>query len=683
MSLAVRARGPVHVPHQSHSLPPNPRRFSVRPKPDLRFPINFPRIRPGSLAELGREVSLDLTRIQKNCPRRFYTQKKKAQEKILSQAERNELNALVEKGNFDEIEKMAKKPGIFSSDLFYYAAKSCFKRSKELLGDRKPDKLSLQDTKELKNVLLRVEKYLLSSKHVNAHNLFSKVYYQLGKISSNYNNFEAIYYYNQALKFLGYNYREVKVRDLEQDTGYFEVLERVSPELSAPIHVALGKAAFLEGELQVARKSFEKVIGDDPKNFEANVQMGCLTWMEKGFSDATKFFDKAFSSNQVGATEQILQAIYFSLPHVLCRASLDEKSSDVLKPPAVYSDAIVNFRENISSYNHVYFDDSHISRSSLEKCQEVFRSIHSSIEDSQLRLALTAEILLKEVVFHSPRKGHKFQLPSTLPGEQMLAYEVDKVFHLKGGIPAYGMVSIDSAAPPKLLYRGTAPALSRKGGAASLIEDLDPNGVGREMFDEAFNTAINPWLEKVSTPKNRARILGYSQGASLAALTTVYAPHLVSQDPKFPSITFNPPGIDRRACEDWGRIPAGERPVINQYLVAGDLVSRCGGFLIGDAYQITTAQKLPLLDAHVSLVLPQSHWRMHKVNVEKDNKAALRQFASGFVETDLSRAVYTFLTSNSLPVWTLMKLNAVLSTQAGGYVARYSMQLKDLVGKIL
>jgi hypothetical protein len=263
----------------------------------------------------------------------------------------------------------------------------------------------------------------------------------------------------------------------------------------------------------------------------------------------------------------------------------------------------------------------------------------------------------------------------------MIAYQVDEVIKLRGNIPAYGLISSHPQASPILIYRGTAPALSREGGIASLIEDIDPKGVGRQIFDQA-SPRIHSWLQKVTNNHKKARILGYSQGASLAALTAVHSFRMISRDPASPSITFNPPGIDHPALETWKKIPTEERPLITQYLVEGDLVSRCGGALIGEAYEIATAQKLALLDAHVSMVLPQSHWRIHKVDVEKDNHAALRQFASGFVETEYGQSLYQLLNTSTGINW-LLRFNSLASNEIVGQVVKTAGDLHNLVSKLL
>jgi len=603
-------------------------------------------------------------------------------EKQLTSAEKEKIKGFIEQNKFDEIEELVRQLKASSlTDISFFLGQEFYQTAQQFLAIHPPEKLEKKEVREVKRMLYYAEKYLASCGHEEGRDLLPKIYYILGKIAFPKNNYEAVFYYNQALKHLSYKYKQINLPDYDWDLGPIEVMERIPSEFLPEINTALGKAVFLEGNLVAAQNYFERAIHQDSKNVEALVHIGCLAWMKKGFAESGKYFDQAFSKNRVEASKLITEAIFFTLPHVLCCANLDKKRKAVLEAPIVYPDVLMNYIESVKTYDHLVHTDPGTSKSILEECQKVFHVIHSSLENPQLRSALTAEILLKEVAFHSPRKGKEFLLPPSQAHQDMLAYKVDEVIHLRGKIPAYGLTSSNPHAAPILIYRGTSPALSREGGISSLIEDLDPKGVGRQIFDQAF-PRLNSWLEKATEKGKKARILGYSQGASLAALTLVHSFRMISKDPSFPSITFNPPGIDHPALETWKKIPVQQRPLMIQYLIRGDLVSRCGGALIGEAYEITTAQKLGLLDAHVSLVLPQSHWKMHQVDIEKDNQATLRQFAAGFVETEYGVNLYELLQTHPAAN-ILLKINALTSNPTIGQGINYAVKLGSLVGKLL
>ncbi|MBS0647992.1 MAG: hypothetical protein JSS10_02055 [Verrucomicrobia bacterium] len=687
--MVAAARGKRCSPPSSYYSPSRPgnNRFSfphfqVDPKiaRNIARMVVIPPLR-GLNTRPGRMIHFSSLRVSKEFSLRRFYNTRTATAKHLTTNEKEKIKELIKHRQFDTIDETVKEHQASSStDLSFFIGQEFFHTAEQFLESHPSERLGNNEYRVVKKMLSYAEKYMLPYRREDRTDLLAKVYYLLGRICTPKNNYEAIYYYNHALKHLSYEFKQKSLPDYEMDLSPIEVLERVPSELLPEINTALGKAAFLEGNLASAQKYLDKAVSQDPKNVEALVHLGCLAWMKKGFAQSGKYFDKAFAVDRAETSKWITEVIFFTLPHVLCCANLEKKPKAALHAPVVYPDALMNYRESLVTYDHLLHTDPHTSKYILDECQKVFDAIHSSIENSQLRSALTAELLLKEVAFHSPKKGKEFLLPSYEVGQDMLAYKVDEVIRLRGKIPAYGLTS--SNASPILIYRGTAPALSREGGISSLIEDLDPKGVGRQIFDHAF-PRINSWLEQATEKgKKAARILGYSQGASLAALTAVHSHHLISKNHSAPSITFNPPGIDNLALENWKKIALQERPTLVQYLVKGDLVSRCGGALIGEAYEIATAQKLGLLDAHVSLVLPQSHWKMYPVDTEKDNQAALRKFAAGFVETKYGFNLYDLLQSHPA-AHILLQINALTSNSTIGQGINYALRLGGLVNKLL
>jgi hypothetical protein len=70
---------------------------------------------------------------------------------------------------------------------------------------------------------------------------------------------------------------------------------------------------------------------------------------------------------------------------------------------------------------------------------------------------------------------------------------------------------------------------------------------------------------------------------------------------------------------------------------------------------------------------------MFKVNIEKDNRALLRQYAAGFVESDYGIQLYQFLKTNSY-VNLLMSLNNFASNAHVGQNINRAAKLAGLVG---
>jgi tetratricopeptide (TPR) repeat protein len=591
-----------------------------------------------------------------------------------------ELKQAVEKGNFEKVDQAARelKRSPQGQESIFFLGKELYEKTHRDFEARRKEGFSKEKERVLKQSLYRAEECLISCTRKEARELLARVYCLLGQISASKNSYEAVFYYQQALKNLVS--KQIRLPDFEWDGGPVEIFHDAHSTLLAQINAALGNAAILEGDMTAAKRYLDKALEQDGKNVEALVLRGCIAIVQEGLSAGTKYLDRAFATHRAEASKMVTDAIFYLFPHAFFRAETGKKEV-CLQAPLVYPDAIANYSESVKNYNHFLNTDPDLRKANLQVCQKVFKAIHEGIESAQLRDALTAEILLKEVAFYAPKLGTELSLPALHSHEEMRPYKIDKILTLGGKIPAYGLTTPHPEAPPILVFRGTAPALSREGGLASVIEDFDSQGVAKRIFDEAL-PRIQDWLARVTQANKQARILGYSQGAALAALTAVHCRSHVSKKPHFPSITFNPPGIDPASLEKWKKIVVKERPVLLQYLVEGDLVSRCGSGLIGEAYEIATAEKLAVLDAHLTIVLPQHHWKMFKVNIEKDNQAVLRQFAAGFVESDYGVKLYEFLKTNSY-VNLLMTINGLASNAQIGQGINRAAKLAGLVTTLL
>lgn len=497
--------------------------------------------------------------------------------------------------------------------------------------------------------------------------------YYLGLVNSKlYRHTNDLQYFRQAvnlfeevikLKSPRQHEARISLAQLFYDKGYlFHALKhynKVFFHKSLAVDLGFAKIHLQQDRPQKAIACFKDVLKQDPNHFESIVGLGCAHLQNGEFDKGSEILIKAFETDRKQAAAQFFDWMLYDLPHTLFKAHL--ASSEPFLAPDPFPEELAFYTEELKDYNHTANTGSSEHNHNIRTSEKAFYIINETIENPQYRQIMTTEILVKVIAFSKPKEGAIFRLPSAKMGEKMLEYTLDKVLTLQNDIPAFGFTSKDPKALPIILFRGTAPALSVKGGIHSIHCNFDPKGVARQLFDHSFND-IKTWIEKAAKDGRKVRAMGYSQGAALAALTTTYFHEHMSQDPLFPSITFHPPGIDPAGAAKWEEVKAGKRfPLIVQFPVKSDIVSRLGAYIIGEVHQITPGFRTGLLDAHFPLILTTPGWQLERVDTLKDNAALSRLFLSGLVETDIGLNLNQFLENNlGIIKW----INQYLSNQS-------------------
>lgn len=623
----------------------------------LKIPVPFQPYRPMSIRR--DEVNAD--------------QLKKEYEELITPTAQKKRNLEEVRLKFGNLQHARKK------EIAYFLASKFEKESEGHLQSKEEAKA--------KECLYHAEKYLSQCVGKEAALLQAKVCFKLGQIAAPKNSYEAVYYYHEALKALPKN--NAYLPDFHQLGVPMELEREWDPNLAAQIRTYLGNASFLEGDLKTAQECYKDVVEKDTAKKEAKIEawigLACIELIQKGVNTASRSFNEALKVNQEEAAKLITDFLLYFIPHYYFRAETNKYTPAVEAP--IFSDYLIQFQNDLEMYSRLLNNDSGKIKKNFPKIQQVLNEINDTIKDPEVRLPLTAEVILKLWAFYHPLKGDTISLPSTQYGKDMISYKVDEIIWLDKDIPAYGLVSTLPNQPPVLIYRGTAPALSRTGGAKSLKGDFDPKGVGKQMFDASYNSILK-WL-KTATEKTgaNARVFGYSQGASLAGYTIVNFPQYINENPAHPSATVNPPGIDPISYKVWEGIlqkckkEGKNHPQLKGYMVAGDSVSRCGGSIPGELYEIVTPQKYGVLEAHLELAFFQHGWKMYKVKPE-DNQAPLRKFISGFVGSEYGKSIYKTLDENTF-VKLILAINKATSHSTSAWFLGYAGSLLKLLTKIL
>ncbi|MBS0620582.1 MAG: hypothetical protein JSS61_03885 [Verrucomicrobia bacterium] len=271
-----------------------------------------------------------------------------------------------------------------------------------------------------------------------------------------------------------------------------------------------------------------------------------------------------------------------------------------------------------------YFSSDHplVGRVSAEKrdleivcC--ILKLLYDQVDDPTYLEFATAEVLAKALAYRELVKGLEFDIPVILEGKASLErFQVDKVFNLWRGMPAFGLLPDREGVPAILLFRGTDFSIHSQRGWASLMSDLDLAGPGLTTFQHA-QAELHEWLLDVAEEERAARVLGFSLGGALAAYTYIYE-NLWLADAG--SMAFNAPGVSREVTDAWGRLPADRRVGFTSYVYEGDIVSKVGK-LFGSAIALSTEQELLPLRAHTILMSAQSRFYSERVDVPEENDA--------------------------------------------------------------
>lgn len=244
---------------------------------------------------------------------------------------------------------------------------------------------------------------------------------------------------------------------------------------------------------------------------------------------------------------------------------------------------------------------------------DLLRTLNEEIEDPDALLFATGEVLVKVLAYRELEKGREIPL-STFDREgkvRLVTYEVDEVFDLWHGMPAFGLLpKTKGEAAPILLFRGTDFALNSIKSWSSLVSDLDRHGVGVTVFQSA-RPLLHQWLEKAASFGSKARVFGYSLGATFTLYTLLYEQDLLNEERENPSLAFNPVGLPKNILKRQKKLSKSSVGFIS-YVTQGDYV-RAFGELFGDVYAFSPTPSLWPIAAHVTLVSANPRVVLYKV----------------------------------------------------------------------
>jgi hypothetical protein len=243
---------------------------------------------------------------------------------------------------------------------------------------------------------------------------------------------------------------------------------------------------------------------------------------------------------------------------------------------------------------------------------QLLEAIDAHIKNPHQRIVMTAEVLTKVLAYRDLKRGQLFRIPMA---SSSVLFEVDTLFDLGDGMPAFGFIPKEGNAAPFLLFRGTDLSLLSQRGLASLISDFDPKGPGLTAFKRG-RIPLHQWLEKVSKGGPKAVVLGYSLGGALAAYTLLFEHDLINSTE--PSYLFNPPGVSRKIFKQWKKLSREKQPIINLFVAKGDLISKIGR-LFGNIYELSTPKLLYPIAAHVTLISTSVLFYQYEVDLIEEN----------------------------------------------------------------
>lgn len=268
------------------------------------------------------------------------------------------------------------------------------------------------------------------------------------------------------------------------------------------------------------------------------------------------------------------------------------------------NDVLARFKYNQSNYisqSDEILNNPDAHKQKLKACEAALYEIANLNDiDKDYKELMIAEILSKRVAFidFNVIKTPEIKIPvynSTQDKFEIYTYQVENIIPEEKAIPCWGLThkkgtSLSLPHAPIILWRGTAPNISARGGALSVANNLDPKGPARSFFD-SVKQSLSDWLvENASPPLPQARVIGYSQGAALACYTSLEFSSYISHDENSPSFAWCAPGISKVDYKNWTEINETEKPNLKTILTIGDPISLTGSAIMGkNVYAIRTA----------------------------------------------------------------------------------------------
>ena len=261
--------------------------------------------------------------------------------------------------------------------------------------------------------------------------------------------------------------------------------------------------------------------------------------------------------------------------------------------------------------------------------QHLLKIIYETLKASRIVELCTIEIISKVLAYRHLQENMKIWIPIVVSDEKVeyVEFVVDTIFDLWHKHTAFGLrPTCVSHISPILLFRGTDFSLNRQGGRASILSDLDPDGPGRRLY-LSCRSSLRHWLLQMSHLGEKTRVLGHSLGGVLATYAAVYEHDLLSKNPLQASYSFNAPGFTEDLYKEWEDLAKEDRPSFYSFVTRGDIVSKFGK-VFGDTYELFTSRPLSPMISHEQLIFSQPLSYMCKIDVEKENLSASRNYYS-------------------------------------------------------
>jgi len=282
-------------------------------------------------------------------------------------------------------------------------------------------------------------------------------------------------------------------------------------------------------------------------------------------------------------------------------------------------------------------------RESILEVQSILHQIYEHIESPEILQAMTAQIITKVLVNKNAeflQEGHEIEIPTIDSNGQkkLVPYILDKKFDLWEGVPAYGFVDKSNENPPLLVFRSTNTVFEEKDTLPTLVANLHPKGPAWKLFSHS-EREIQGWLEdKLKESKEKATVMGYSQGGVLGSYFLTYHSKYFSDKEHQPSLILDAPGVSSKVAKDWRSVEG--KPNVKVYVNRGDLVPKVGDSFIGRAFEVRISQNLKGFQSHKALSLFAPQWKIVEIAVQEESGSTSRGILST-IQKVLGKAIYT------------------------------------------
>jgi hypothetical protein len=246
------------------------------------------------------------------------------------------------------------------------------------------------------------------------------------------------------------------------------------------------------------------------------------------------------------------------------------------------------------------------------------------------RRAMVMEIFTKEYSrLFSLKEGDEVDIPLEDENNNPIMVRYVITHHMqfcdpgRGDQPFYIMQAADDnkkdSYAPFLVYPST-----RSTTIESVLINADVKGPGKTVFD-----ATKDQLQGILETLPPVRIFGYSQGGALAARAFVVFNKHISAEPRFASIVYSSPGVEKEILKEYTELKAADAPAIDNFIHfanKADFVDKTG-YLIGKVYEVDDGTLEDFGNPwkhHVGTKFFRGETRCRAVDVAAENKSKLR-----------------------------------------------------------